>query len=148
MIMTIVRALIDEVFFSGWTLRSAHTHVFALGSKVGESRSCQCPLANFASSLSDVSLMDLFSSIPKYAIVVMEDIDCVFPPSMVNREDMNSAFDRNGLPMPTFNEQATMVTLSGLLNVLDGVGSEDGRILFATVRQSWRLTVHSTYLSY
>lgn len=79
--------------------------------------------------------MDLFSSIPKYAIVVMEDIDCVFPPAQVNREDEDGPLDRNGLPMPTYGEQATMVTLSGLLNVLDGVGSEDGRILFATVRQ-------------
>lgn len=30
---------------------------------------------------------------------------------------------------------ATKVTMSGLLNVLDGVGSEDGKLFFATVCQ-------------
>jgi chaperone BCS1 len=27
-----------------------------------------------------------------------------------------------------------MVTLSGLLNVIDGIGSEEGKLFFATVR--------------
>lgn len=31
------------------------------------------------------------------------------------------------------SETRTQVTLSGLLNVIDGVGSEDGKLFFATV---------------
>jgi hypothetical protein len=36
-------------------------------------------------------------------------------------------------PMPMGMGFGGGVTLSGLLNVIDGVGSDDGRIFFATV---------------
>jgi chaperone BCS1 len=35
--------------------------------------------------------------------------------------------------MPTMNYRPSGVTLSGLLNVIDGVGSDEGRLFFATV---------------
>src|SRR5882762_5941437 len=43
-------------------------------------------------------------------------------------------------PWSTSTNGESRVTLSGLLNILDGVGSDDGRIIFATVRlQSFSL---------
>ena len=46
-----------------------------------------------------------------------------------------------GMVMPLYIPGAgagcrSMVTLSGLLNVLDGVGSEEGKLFFATVGSS------------
>ena len=80
------------------------------------------------------------SSIPKQAIFLIEDIDCAFP----SREDLD---DDDALGMPAGGVMVpgmimpgrpggrarSAVTMSGLLNVLDGVGSEEGKIFFATV---------------
>jgi len=85
--------------------------------------------------MNDVALLKLVSSVPEHAIIVIEDIDCIFPPIGIFRdEDKNVLLDPNGLPLVDSHERESRVTLSGMLNILDGVGSDDGRIIFATVR--------------
>lgn len=70
------------------------------------------------------------SSIPKRSIVLIEDIDCAFRP----RDEHPSAMNYQGFP--PMIPSSSGVTLSGLLNMLDGVGSEEGKLFFATVRIS------------
>lgn len=69
---------------------------------------------------------------------MIEDIDCAFP----SREDEDTPDSRRrgpGMISGTFMPPTMMpyrnsgVTLSGLLNVIDGVGSDEGRLFFATV---------------
>jgi chaperone BCS1 len=77
------------------------------------------------------------SSIPKQSILLIEDIDCAFS----SREDTED--EQLGM-MPGYRnivpnhyrrvQRKSAVTLSGLLNVIDGVGSEEGKLFFATVR--------------
>ncbi|TFY79953.1 hypothetical protein EWM64_g4058 [Hericium alpestre] len=83
--------------------------------------------------MNDVTLQELVSAIPKYAIVVIEDIDCIFPPGG-DRGDFGS-LDPHGLPLEENHIRESRVTLSGLLNVLDGVGSDEGRVLFGTTNR-------------
>lgn len=85
--------------------------------------------------MDDAFLQRLVTSAPRGSIVLVEDIDCAFS----NRED-----EEDGASDP-FNASSAMmgrrsrrlmtqrVTLSGLLNVIDGVGSDEGRLFFATV---------------
>ena len=82
--------------------------------------------------MDDSVLQRAVTSIPKESIFLIEDIDCAFP----SREDgddspINPTYGSpySGKVVP----RKSNVTLSGLLNVLDGVGSEEGKLFFATV---------------
>ena len=91
---------------------------------------------------------------PKQAILLIEDIDCAFPSREELDSDSNPYKSRGGFDLSPMDDSFEMdidisgmvvggkrapaksrsrVTLSGLLNVLDGVGSEEGKIFFATV---------------
>ncbi|CAI7626047.1 unnamed protein product [Penicillium pancosmium] len=72
------------------------------------------------SNISDSTLMRLFSELPPHCVVLLEDVDT----AGVGRRDSVDA-DQD-------NESKSAVTLSGLLNVLDGVSSQEGRILIMT----------------
>ncbi|KAA1477634.1 P-loop containing nucleoside triphosphate hydrolase protein [Dentipellis sp. KUC8613] len=85
--------------------------------------------------MNDVTLQELVSSIPKYAIVLIEDIDCAFPPNVRDNSTNATAYDANGYPLMENHAHESKITLSGLLNVLDGVSSEEGRIVFATTNR-------------
>lgn len=61
--------------------------------------------------LDDAGLMSLFSMVPRNSCVILEDIDCLF-----EKRDGNES----------------RVTLSGLLNAIDGVASSEGYLLFMT----------------
>lgn len=80
----------------------------------------------------DAFLNRAVSSIPKHSIFLLEDIDCAFP-ARNEVEDQISAM--SGYPVQNIHgpNRRSAVTMSGLLNVLDGVGSEEGKIFFATV---------------
>lgn len=90
--------------------------------------------------MDDSVLQRAVASIPKDSIFLIEDIDCAFP----SREDgddssvaPNYMSPYSGLVVPGMmpgKARKSNVTLSGLLNVLDGVGSEEGKLFFATVR--------------
>lgn len=70
--------------------------------------------------LTDDGLRDLVDALPAGSVLLVEDIDCAFGPKREAAE-------------------ATGVTLSGLLNALDGVSSREGRVLFLTTNHPERL---------
>jgi mitochondrial chaperone BCS1 len=70
--------------------------------------------------MNDDGLRTLIDALPATALLLIEDVDCVF------KEHRST-------------EIHTGVTLSGLLNALDGVSSRDGRVLFMTTNHPERL---------
>jgi mitochondrial chaperone BCS1 len=70
--------------------------------------------------MSDESLRGLVDDLPIATVLLIEDVDCVF------KESRGTSGD-------------TGVTLSGLLNALDGVSSREGRVLFLTTNHPERL---------
>jgi chaperone BCS1 len=70
--------------------------------------------------LSDDALRSLVDALPPATLLLIEDVDCVFKTQRTTTEQ-------------------TGVTLSGLLNALDGVSSREGRVLFLTTNYPDRL---------
>lgn len=70
--------------------------------------------------MTDDSLRELVDNLPQGTVLLIEDIDCAFRTKREAAEE-------------------TGVTLSGLLNALDGVSSREGRILFMTTNHPERL---------
>ena len=82
------------------------------------------------SGLDDNVLQQLISNLPEKCIALMEDIDAALHHSL-NRES-----DKPEEKATTENkEEGAKITLSGLLNALDGVGAQEGRLLFATTNR-------------
>jgi hypothetical protein len=71
-------------------------------------------------AMSDEGLRAVVDALPLGAVLLIEDVDCAFGPKRKSGEE-------------------TGVTLSGLLNALDGVSSREGRILFLTTNHPERL---------
>lgn len=67
--------------------------------------------------MDDTLLAQLVSSLPPKAILLIEDIDCAFP----SREEKERS-DKLPFNMP-YHYEKSQVTMSGLLNILDGIGS-------------------------
>jgi chaperone BCS1 len=70
--------------------------------------------------MTDDALRELVDGLPTGTILLIEDVDCAFGPKRAVAEE-------------------TGVTLSGLLNALDGVSSREGRVLFLTTNHPERL---------
>ncbi|KAK2467652.1 hypothetical protein APHAL10511_000507 [Amanita phalloides] len=82
--------------------------------------------------LDDAGLTRLILDLPERCIAVMEDIDAALTHS-ITRESSDDADDDK-----TQNQRSAAlgrVSLSGLLNALDGIGAQEGRILFATTNK-------------
>ena len=79
--------------------------------------------------MDDEQLSSLFDSTPSRCILLLEDIDCALP----SREDGDEEDEMNTIGPQNWNSRRSQVTLSGLLNVLDGISSGEGRIIMATV---------------
>ncbi len=86
----------------------------------GELRLHICVLTLSSKSLDDGGLNQRLHDAPVNAILLLEDVDAVF----VQRESKDM---RSG------------VTFSGLLNAIDGVASQEGRILFMTTNHPEKL---------
>ncbi|KAJ7775610.1 P-loop containing nucleoside triphosphate hydrolase protein [Mycena maculata] len=86
--------------------------------------------------IDDYSLAKLISHTPSRCILLIEDIDCAFPSRDDGDEDeeIEPVIDKDAKPVGRSNPTPprSNVTLSGLLNVLDSVSSEEGRLTFAT----------------
>jgi chaperone BCS1 len=86
--------------------------------------------------LNDTNLREIMSELPERCIALMEDIDAALTQS-INREK-NSDTDGGehaGMMKANMHTPPSKVTLSGLLNVLDGIGAQEGRLLFATTNK-------------
>ncbi|KAL4405390.1 mitochondrial chaperone bcs1 [Colletotrichum abscissum] len=80
--------------------------------------------------INDGRLSTLFAELPQRCVVLLEDVDAVGTTQARNTDadesDSGSEVSRSPSKPP-----ATL-SLSGLLNVLDGVASQEGRVLFMT----------------
>jgi len=75
--------------------------------------------------MGDEDLFMALSDAPRDSIVLIEDVDCAFRNE--SEEEKRMGFSRS-------------VTLSGLLNAIDGVAAQEGRLLFLTTNHKDRLT--------
>lgn len=80
-------------------------------------------------SMSNGNLMSILGESPKDSIILIEDIDCVLPRGGLNQSARDMMMRMGHEP----------VTLSGLLNAIDGVGAQEGRLLFMTTNHIDRL---------
>lgn len=79
------------------------------------------------SSVDDEALKALFEGLPENCVVLLEDIDAA--ESAHSRESaVENSAPEQGLPM----SKRMGVSLSGLLNILDGIASQEDRILIMT----------------
>ncbi|KIP02268.1 hypothetical protein PHLGIDRAFT_96183 [Phlebiopsis gigantea 11061_1 CR5-6] len=93
--------------------------------------------------LDDTSLSSLISELPERCIALMEDIDAAFHHGLTRELDNGDSDAEDGDEAASKEKEkaqapATMgsrITLSGLLNALDGVGAQEGRILYATTNK-------------
>ncbi|KAJ3500735.1 hypothetical protein NLJ89_g9656 [Agrocybe chaxingu] len=91
--------------------------------------------------LDDTSLSEIIADLPEKCIALMEDIDAAFSQTLNREPDEDEKEDpekkdggssnKNQPPPPS----TSRITLSGLLNALDGVAAQEGRILFATTNK-------------
>ncbi|KAG2125305.1 hypothetical protein DEU56DRAFT_974111 [Suillus clintonianus] len=88
------------------------------------------------SGLDDTGLSELISDLPERCIALMEDIDAALHHS-ITREDAPTTPPNQAelTPAPPPAPISSKVSLSGLLNALDGIGAQEGRILFATTNK-------------
>lgn len=85
----------------------------------------------------DNQLESLFSTLPPRCIVLLEDIDAVGiekrkPGSGGDDSDDSDSEDEDSWKKKQQQVRSSRCTLSGLLNVLDGVASQEGRIVLMT----------------
>jgi len=96
--------------------------------------------------LDDTMLNSLITSLPERCIALMEDIDAAFRSGITrdmtteDEPEKNDGSDPDGRKPDTESgmekgPSATRITLSGLLNALDGVAAQEGRLLFATTNR-------------
>ncbi|KAF8909263.1 P-loop containing nucleoside triphosphate hydrolase protein [Gymnopilus junonius] len=92
--------------------------------------------------MSDNTLTTLMGNVPSRCILLLEDLDAAFTRS-VSRDEKST-----GAPTAATSKEATAtaetndgstLSLSGLLNSLDGVAAAEGRLLFATTNHIERL---------
>ena len=110
----------------------AHTQVLA-----GELQLDMCILNLTSSTLTDDSLAAMLREAPSRAIIVLEDVDAIF----VSREEQErQSWDGNG-GSGNEGKAKTTVSFSGLLNAIDGVAAQEGRIFYMTTVHCGSLAV-------
>ena len=98
--------------------------------------------------LDDSQLNELISSLPSRCIALMEDIDVALTSAANLKRELQPdgadsahvedavahgrAGDNPQGELAKLSQSSARITLSGLLNALDGIGAQEGRILFAT----------------
>lgn len=95
----------------------------------GELQYSICVLNLSDRSMSDDRLAHRLADAPENSIILLEDVDAVF----VSRDDAKTKMNENAY------QGLNRLTLSGLLNAIDGVTSTEGRILFMTTNYADRL---------
>ncbi|KAI0091538.1 P-loop containing nucleoside triphosphate hydrolase protein [Irpex rosettiformis] len=97
--------------------------------------------------LDDTALSALISELPRRCIALMEDIDAAFHHGLTRdlddesdkKEDDGEEHKKHDSDREkekaSVSSPLSRVTLSGLLNALDGVGAQEGRILYATTNR-------------
>jgi mitochondrial chaperone BCS1 len=73
--------------------------------------------------MDDGFLIEMLNRLPTMCILLIEDIDASFQHSLSNRQAQQTNIMGHSSPM---------LSLSGVLNAIDGLGAQEGRIMFAT----------------
>ncbi|CUA66682.1 putative mitochondrial chaperone BCS1-B [Rhizoctonia solani] len=104
-----------------------------------------------SSWINDATLTALMGRVPARCIVLLEDLDAAFTrstsrdnqstgaPASDKKEENKDNNDSNNKDAEKKQEDINTLSLSGLLNALDGVAASEGRILFATTNHLERL---------
>lgn len=88
------------------------------------------------SGLDDTTLQELIAELPEKCIALMEDIDAAFHHSITRAsEKPEQKLITGDKEKGSSSDSTPKISLSGLLNALDGVGAQEGRLLFATTNQ-------------
>ncbi|KAJ4474945.1 P-loop containing nucleoside triphosphate hydrolase protein [Lentinula aciculospora] len=90
--------------------------------------------------MSDNTLTTLMGNVPSRCILLLEDLDAAFTRS-VSRDSTSTGAPKESTASTNATEttDGSTLSLSGLLNSLDGVAAAEGRLLFATTNHIERL---------
>lgn len=91
----------------------------------GEFQLDMCMLSLSNAKLNDAKLASYFRDAPENSIILLEDVDAVFVDRDVKKEGGSGG--------------GTGVSFSGLLNAIDGVASQEGRLFFMTTNYPEKL---------
>ena len=83
-------------------------------------------------------MQGLISDLPEHCIALMEDIDAAFHHTLkrdLAEEGEETDETKRSKEPAAPQERSSRISLSGLLNALDGVGAQEGRLLFATTNR-------------
>jgi hypothetical protein len=91
--------------------------------------------------VSESDFEDALNSLPRGAIVLIEDVDCLFEASINSRDKKRSKGSTANTPVQyEDDEEKKTISLSDFLNAIDGVSShKDGRILILTTNHVDRI---------
>ncbi|THG96922.1 hypothetical protein EW026_g5002 [Hermanssonia centrifuga] len=94
--------------------------------------------------MSDDTLSKLMGNVPSRCILLLEDLDAAFTRGVSRDESSTGAPTKSTAANAkekeeTKDDSASTLSLSGLLNSLDGVAAAEGRLLFATTNHIERL---------
>lgn len=92
--------------------------------------------------MSDDQLSKLMNQLPSKSVVLLEDLDAAFTRSTSRDEKSTGSPDPKNLvetQKAAAESDGSTLTLSGLLNAMDGVAAAEGRLLFATTNHLDRL---------
>ncbi|EIW68336.1 hypothetical protein TREMEDRAFT_39838, partial [Tremella mesenterica DSM 1558] len=93
-----------------------------------------------ASWMDDSALTTLINDMSGRSILLMEDIDCALRDREEDKDSTNDSNEKDKKQNGTKKErEKSRVTLSGLLNALDGVAASEGRLLFCTTNHLDRI---------
>ncbi|KAK1515359.1 mitochondrial chaperone bcs1 [Colletotrichum abscissum] len=81
-------------------------------------------------AINDGHLNTLFRELPQHCVVLLEDVDAVG--TSLSRDSYVDDFESGSEVSRRSRKPHGTVSLSGLLNVLDGVASQNGRVLIMT----------------
>jgi chaperone BCS1 len=87
------------------------------------------------SAINEAILESLFAKLPSHCVILLEDIDAVSS----NRDAETKDPRQMATGSPSQESKSGQVSLSALLNAIDGVGSQEGRILIMTTNHITRL---------
>lgn len=95
---------------------------------------------NLGSLGGDDALVDAIADVPEHAILLFEDVDAAsVGMKRDSKPQRTTPTAAPGAPATIEKEAETGITLSGLLNVIDGVFSRDGRLLIMTTNHPEKL---------
>ncbi|KAL3457573.1 BCS1 N terminal-domain-containing protein [Aspergillus heterothallicus] len=86
--------------------------------------------------LTEDGLVQLFQKLPRKCLVLLEDVDSY---EVAAKRKSGDSDDKSDKDLSTRDENKNEMTLSALLNLLDGVAAQEGRVLIMTTNHLDRL---------